>query len=57
MLEKAARGDGGVSIAGGVQEKGRCCTKWHELMAELDDLIDLSNLNDSMVFRGGTCPA
>ena len=47
-MEQAAQGGGGVTIPGGVQETGQCCTEGHGLMGNigawwmvgLDDLIN-----------------
>lgn len=56
VLPQGAQVDGGFTIPGDDQEKIRCCSKWHGLeqsqtglMVELDDLIGLSNINDSMI--------
>ena len=56
-LEEAAQGSGGVTIPGGVHEKGRCGTEGHGVVGnigakctvDLDDLEVFSNLNDSMI--------
>ena len=55
--EQAAQGSGGVTIPGGVHEKGRCGTEGHGVVGnigakctvDLDDLEVFSNLNDSMI--------
>ena len=46
MLEWAARGGGGVTVPGGVQETFRCCVEGHGLVGNrwTDGLDDLGGL-------------